>query len=69
MKQVIKSILVFIALVFSASSCNKEYTCDCTDTNGIGGNVVTTTEIYRGRNAYDACSRGSIGIFKHCTPQ
>ena len=70
MKKVIKSILVLVSLVFSTSSCNKEYTCECTDTNGIGGDLVFTTETYRWRNAQDACSRGSIGdIFKHCTPQ
>ncbi len=65
-----KAFILFFVISLSLFSCGKEYTCECVDYNGIGGNPTYTTETYRGRNAADACSKGTIGdLFKTCTPQ
>ena len=51
---------MFFVISLSLFSCGKEYTCECVDYNGIGGNPTYTTETYRGRNAADACSKGTL---------
>lgn len=50
--------------VIALSSCKKEYSCNCSDSNGN-----TTVETHKGKDAKDACDSGSSVVqLKACTP-